>query len=543
MIKKESIDKLSNLIDIVDVVGSYIPLKKSGSNYVCVCPFHDDHSPSMHINSQKGFYHCFSCKAGGDSIKFVMEYEKLSYPEAIEKLASMYNFSLEYSFDNKYQTREDKKILEKLNSFYKSLLYKNQDAINYLKSRKIESSMIEKFELGWAGESQLSLNLLQNEEIPLQDALDCGAVKNSEKGIYASFSHRITFPIYNHTGKLVGFGGRTISNHPAKYINSPESQIFNKSAIFYAYNLAKKQAFEKGQIIITEGYLDTIMLHSIGITNAVAVLGTALTREHLPLLKRGNLEAILCFDGDSAGINAAKKSARLLMENKIKSKVILLQGGLDPADMVVNGEIKELENLLNSGVESGEFYIRKTLENLDLSTPLHKEEALKIVSEFTNSLDEMIAHSYTPLIASILKIDPKFIRYKNSKSQAWQNQSPANQKKGIKDYVELAVLKASLEGKIDISLLHGEIFLFHKNIYDAIRISHKNNDDLVLLRELEMSGDVENLDENGINLALARLQIRYLEGLLPRIANSNEIDKFDKIIKIKQQIAHLKGLK
>ncbi|WP_235600281.1 CHC2 zinc finger domain-containing protein, partial [Campylobacter fetus] len=150
MIEASSIENLKNIVDIADVVGSYLPLKRSGSDFVCVCPFHNDKNPSMRVSPSKGIFHCFSCKAGGDSIKFIMDYEKLSYPEAIEKLANMYNFTLNYT-DTKNELHYDKKILENLNLYYKSMLYKNREAINYLYSRGINDAMIEKWELGWAG--------------------------------------------------------------------------------------------------------------------------------------------------------------------------------------------------------------------------------------------------------------------------------------------------------------------------------------------------------------------------------------------------------
>ena len=356
MISKNSIENLKNVVDIADVVGSYIPLKKSGANFVCVCPFHNDKHPSMSVSPSKGIYHCFSCKAGGDAIKFVMEYEKLGYVEAIEKLASIYNISLEYT-SSKNELKTDKKILENLNLHYKTLLYKNPEAINYLKSRSITDAIIEKWELGWAAASQNTLNLLQNENIEPKEALEVGAIKQNESGYYASFINRITFPIYNHLGRLVGFGGRTISDNPAKYINSPQSQIFDKSKIFYGYDKAKSEIYRSQSMVICEGYMDCIMLHAAGVSNAVAVLGTALTQKHIPLIKRGDIKVTLSFDSDDAGVNAAFKSARLLMEHQIDGKVVLISGGKDPAELVASSKDQELRDMLSGGVELGEFYI------------------------------------------------------------------------------------------------------------------------------------------------------------------------------------------
>jgi len=357
MIDPKSIERLKAQTDIVDIVGHYLPLKKSGANFVCVCPFHDDKNPSMSVSPSRGIFHCFSCKAGGDAIKFVMDYEKLSYPEAVEKIAGLQNFTLNYVRGGE-PAKENKHILENANAFYRSLLYKTPAAVEYLYSRGITDELIDKFELGFAPESAQTIRLLQNEQIEPKEALEVGIVKQNENGIYASFINRITFPIYTHAGRLVGFGGRTISGNPAKYVNSPQSAVFDKSTLFYGYHLAKREIFSKNQIIITEGYMDVIMLHKAGFDNVVAVLGTALTTKHLPLLKRGEISVILCFDGDDAGINAATKSALLLAQNEIDASVVIIEGGADPADMVVAGKIEYLRQIFESGTEIGGGSIR-----------------------------------------------------------------------------------------------------------------------------------------------------------------------------------------
>lgn len=406
MIKNESIENLLATVDIVDVVEKYVPLKRSGANFVGVCPFHDDSHPSMSVSSKLGIFHCFSCKAGGNAIKFIQDYEKISFPEAVEKLAGMYNFALQYTGAKVQERSEEKKVLGILNAYYQSCLYQNPAAVKYLHDRGLSDQSIRKFGLGYAGASAQTIRVLQNEEIPPQDALNAGAVKQNERGLYASFIERITFPIYNHASKLVGFGGRTISDNPAKYVNSPQCALFDKSRIFYAFDLAKKSAIAKKTLIITEGYMDVIMLHQAGIDNAVAVLGTALTPAHLPLIKRAELNVVLSFDGDAAGINAAIKSARLLCLNKIDSSVAIIGGGADPADMIVAGKVRELEQIYASGMESGEFLIRRIAKKYDLARPVQKEAALNEIKEFTTALGPVLAESYQSLVAQILNVSP-----------------------------------------------------------------------------------------------------------------------------------------
>lgn len=546
MISKNSIENLKNIVDIADVVGSYIPLKKSGANFVCVCPFHNDKHPSMSISPSKGIYHCFSCKAGGDAIKFVMEYEKLGYVEAIEKLASIYNVSLEYT-SSKNEPKIDKKILENLNLHYKTLLYKNPEALNYLKSRSITDAIIEKWELGWAAGSQNTLNLLQNENIEPKEALEVGAIKQNESGYYASFINRITFPIYNHLGRLVGFGGRTISDNPAKYINSPQSQIFDKSKIFYGYDKAKSEIYRSHSIVICEGYMDCIMLHAAGINNAVAVLGTALTQKHIPLIQRGDIKVTLSFDSDSAGINAAFKSARLLMEHQIDGKVVLISGGKDPAELVASGKDMELRDMLNGGVELGEFYITQLVKNLNPKTPIEIAKSLKAIQEFSFGLNPIVADAYVPLVSTLLRIDPGSFRLsKTTKRRDNSNLAKTQTNTQIqnlpviekKDIAELSILKNMLKNPEYCQIVeqyYGVEIFKDKATYRAVVGSQSQNNEYI--RELELSQNLEEYKSvNELHNAIRPLAVGYYERLL-----KNKNLTIEEIIECKKRISMLKG--
>lgn len=546
MISKNSIENLKNVVDIADVVGSYIPLKKSGANFVCVCPFHNDKHPSMSVSPSKGIYHCFSCKAGGDAIKFVMEYEKLGYVEAIEKLASIYNVALEYT-SSKNEPKIDKKILENLNLHYKTLLYKNPEALNYLKSRSITDAIIEKWELGWAAGSQNTLNLLQNENIEPKEALEVGAIKQNESGYYASFINRITFPIYNHLGRLVGFGGRTISDNPAKYINSPQNQIFDKSKIFYGYDKAKSEIYRSHSIVICEGYMDCIMLHAAGINNAVAVLGTALTQKHIPLIQRGDIKVTLSFDSDSAGINAAFKSARLLMEHQIDGKVVLISGGKDPAELVASGKDMELRDMLSGGVELGEFYITQLVKNLNPKTPIEIAKSLKAIQEFSFGLNPIVADAYVPLVSTLLRIDPGSFRLsKTTKRRDNSNLAKTQTNTQIqnlpviekKDIAELSILKNMLKNPEYCQIVeqyYGVEIFKDKATYRAVVGSQSQNNEYI--RELELSQNLEEYKSvNELHNAIRPLAVGYYERLL-----KNKNLTIEEIIECKKRISMLKG--
>lgn len=522
MIDPKSIERLKAQTDIVDIVGHYLPLKKSGANFVCVCPFHDDKNPSMSVSPSRGIFHCFSCKAGGDAIKFVMDYEKLSYPEAVEKIAGLQNFTLNYVRGGE-PAKENKHILENANAFYRSLLYKTPAAVEYLYSRGITDELIDKFELGFAPESAQTIRLLQNDQIEPKEALEVGIVKQNENGIYASFINRITFPIYTHAGRLAGFGGRTISGNPAKYVNSPQSAVFDKSTLFYGYHLAKREIFTKNQIIITEGYMDVIMLHKAGFNNVVAVLGTALTTKHLPLLKRGEISVILCFDGDDAGINAATKSALLLAQNEIDGSVVIIEGGADPADMVVAGKIEYLRQIFESGTEIGEFYIRHLASGFDLSRPVQKQKALEAIQAFTASLKPIVANSYAPLVAKILKIAEgsfRLTRGANTQAtqermQAYEMQNFGKNQHGRKDILEIRFLKTMLENpnlkKIVLENLKTEYFVRHRDIFEAVAQGVGTDDPAVRELMFENYDAFKNEDEILKNIVI--LKVGFYENL------------------------------
>jgi len=548
MIDPKSIERLKAQTDIVDVVGHYLPLKKSGANFVCVCPFHDDKNPSMSVSPSRGIFHCFSCKAGGDAIKFVMDYEKLSYPEAVEKIAGLQNFTLNYVRGGE-PAKENKHILENANAFYRSLIYKTPAAVEYLYSRGITDELIDKFELGFAPESAQTIRLLQNDQIEPKEALEVGIVKQNENGIYASFINRITFPIYTHAGRLVGFGGRTISGNPAKYVNSPQSAVFDKSTLFYGYHLAKREIFTKNQIIITEGYMDVIMLHKAGFNNVVAVLGTALTTKHLPLLKRGEISVILCFDGDDAGINAATKSALLLAQNEIDGSVVIIEGGADPADMVVAGKIEYLRQIFESGTEIGEFYIRHLASGFDLSRPVQKQKALEAIQAFTASLKPIVANSYVPLVAKILNIaEGSFwlTRGANTQAaqermQAYEMQNLGKNQRGQKDQLELQILKTMIENEslkgIVLENLKPEYFVRHRDVFEAVAQGVDADDPAV--RELMFESYDAFADEEKIFEAVNVFKTRFYKNMykkysaakIPLEEKALILKKIDKILK------------
>lgn len=525
MITKESIENLSQRLNIVDIIENYIEVKKQGSSFVCICPFHADKNPSMHINPTKGFYHCFACKAGGDAFKFVMDYEKLSFADAVEKVASLSNFTLGYTKEKQENKKELKSILPSLNAYFKDNLKHHKEVLTYLYQRALNDKDIAKFELGFAGASEDSIRLLQNQKIPLEDAMSVGALKKDENNeFYASFIWRVTFPIYDHKDLLVGFGGRTLNpNVPAKYVNSPQNILFDKSRIFYAFNIAKENIAKKKEIIVCEGYMDAIAFHKAGFNNAVAVLGTALTEHHLPLIRRYDAKVILCFDNDEAGLKAATRSAFLLSTNKIDGKVAILQGGKDPAELVAKNESTKLHNILDEGIELGEFYIRRLISTHSIISALDKQKALETIQKFTFNLEPLVANSYTSLVSNLLKVDEKFIVLSQNSKKTIQTPLISQNKYNFpKEKIHIAELEL-----IAFLKQHPDICNDFKQISDSVCFKHKILLDKILekkgyedsdIREFESKNIRKNLNYSEFLLGICKVNLAFLNNV--KIKNS-----------------------
>jgi len=525
MITKNSIENLKNTIDIVDILGGFIQVKKSGANFKACCPFHGEKTPSFVISPAKQIYHCFGCGVGGDAIKFVMEFEKLSYPEAIEKVAMLSNFSLEY--DDNYK-KQDYSVIEKLNEYYQKLLSSNDTVNAYLKERGISSFSIERFELGFAPSSNETVNYLKNNFLNLADGKDFGLIDYGQNGVYARFIDRITFPIYSANNQLVGFGGRTISGHNAKYINSPQTKYFNKSKLLYGYNIAKEHIFKEHKIIVTEGYLDVIMLHQAGFKTAVATLGTALTVEHLPLLKRSESKIIVAYDGDIAGLNAAFKASSLLSQNSFDGGVVIFGDNFDPADMVKNRKIEQLNEMFLHPKPFVEYCIDFISQSYDLFNPNEKQKALNEINEYFKNLSPIMQQSYQSYVSSKLNINSNLINLTKEKNRNYQKIHLSQI-----DIAELSIIKTLLETEsllgVVLNVISEEMFQTHRNEFNLF-LNDKSDPTLrgILLQE---EVKIYNLEELKSQIML--LLVPYYNKKLQNISNDKEIDFKEKTRKIR----------
>ena len=313
-------------------------------------------------------------------------------------------------------------------------------------------------------------------------AIELGIIDSGSNGLYARFIERITFPIFLQSGKLVGFGGRTISGHNAKYVNSPATKLFNKSVLLFGYNLARESIYQSKEIIITEGYLDVIMLHQAGFTNSVATLGTALTSQHVPLLKKSDAKVILGYDGDKAGMEAAYKASILLAQNDFVGGVVIFQNGQDPADYVKEGRVEELKSLFLHPKYFVEFVldyiVKDNLGNyrFNINRPEEKQKILIKIEEFLSTLKPVMAEEFKEYAAQLINLHPKYIKIKKLNNQKNSYKTKDNPQNKIIDISEILILQGIINypDKKDIILaaLDSSMFQCHKEEFEYIQMGN-----------------------------------------------------------------------
>ena len=374
MIPEEVIQKVRDTANIREIVEEYVPLRKTGRNWVGLCPFHSEQDPSFTVSEEKQLFHCFGCNEGGDVFRFLMKLKGLSFIEAIKYVADRYGIDIPQKPLSKKEKEKhkEKDLLLKANKeaslFYHDLLLNSSEGekpLKYLISRGITEDIIRSFKIGWAPDSWEKLvNYLKNKDIPEDIAEKAGLIvkRTSSKGYYDRFRARIIFPIENIHGDIVALGGRVIDDSLPKYLNSPETPVYQKSQLLYGLYKAKEAIRKKGIGIVVEGYLDLISLFQYGIENVVATLGTALTEKHISLLKRHSRKWVLIFDGDSAGIKAALRTLPLFFKASLDVKVLNLPDEHDP-DSFIRSEGKEKFLDLIEDASSGlDFAIKKAIE-------------------------------------------------------------------------------------------------------------------------------------------------------------------------------------
>jgi DNA primase len=469
MIKQTTIDQISE-IDIVEVVGSYMDIRKAGITYKARCPFHDEKTPSFSVSPNKGVAHCFGCGWHGNAIKFVQDYEKIPFPEAVETLGDRYGVEIEYERGNSNVKKLDLDKLEILNDLFIETLHKKEFAYNYLIERGVKPETIKKFKLGYAPSSYEILSYLNDKRIPYKEMEELGVLAIDDRGSYYSrFTERVMFPIFSPNGKIIAFGGRTLGDHPAKYINSPSTSIFNKSKTLYGYNFAKMNLIREREVTLVEGYLDVIMLHQVGVETAVAPLGTALTSDHIPLLKRGVDKVTLAFDGDRAGVEATLKGVDILLSTNLEIRVAPFESGLDPADLVKDGDIESLFKQFKNSRNALHFYIDKIVSNYDISNPFQKNSAKNEINErLLSKLNGILRDDMLFYTDKSLQVTTPEFSFKKSKVKINERDTSKN----FFGLGELSIIRTLLENRELIEMIREELnendFIHYGDYYHKI---------------------------------------------------------------------------
>ena len=374
---KSAIADIKARLSIVDVIQGFVSLKKSGKNHIGLCPFHDDKNPSMHVNDEKGFFHCFSCGAGGDVFGFLMRYSNIGFPEALKELARKAGVRLPASRPRTKSERKKEAASARffeINSLVCSFYHENllgsgenpAQAREYLESRGITSQIIKEFKLGFVPDGwEALLKFASAKKIGVKELEELGLVvaRESGSGHYDRFRNRIIFPINEITGRICGFGGRTLSEDEPKqpkYMNSPESPVFDKKSVLYGLYHSKSEIGRERKAVLVEGYMDFIKLYANGIRNVVATLGTAFTNEHARLLRRFCEEVVIVYDGDTAGIRSAVRAGEILLEQEISSSICRIPDGLDPDDYLEEHGSESLAELIVDAVDVSDFIIDDT---------------------------------------------------------------------------------------------------------------------------------------------------------------------------------------
>jgi len=382
-ITNEMINEIRNKNDIVDVISKYIPLTQRGKNYFGICPFHDDHSPSMSVSKEKQIFTCFSCGATGNVFTFVQDYEHIGFYDAVRLLGNRVGYNLTSSNVTKNKNAEAYEIYDLACRFYQNNLntIQGKNANEYLEKRSIDKDTIKKFKIGLSVSKTSLTDYLISKGYSLPKLISLGISNENGSDL---FTNRIMFPLYDLEGKVIAFSGRIYNTKDgSKYINTKETPIFKKGNILYNYHNAKEMLKKNASIIVMEGFMDVIRANTVGITNCIATMGTALTKQNATLLKKMANEIILCFDGDSAGEEATISAINVLKEIDVIPKVVRLEEDLDPDEYILKYGRESFELKINNPKSSIEFLMEQHKNNKNLTDI---EDITKYINESLNDL-------------------------------------------------------------------------------------------------------------------------------------------------------------
>ncbi|MBQ5440652.1 MAG: DNA primase [Firmicutes bacterium] len=417
MIQRNSgsgVEDLKSQLNISDVIGRVVPLKRAGSNFKGVCPFHNEKTPSFVVSDQKQIFTCFGCGATGDVIEFTKRYYNLDFVEACEKLGKEYGIevNLRNASPNKDKDRLYNINREAARFFYKAFTGSANPGYTYMKKRGMDDAILKKFGIGYADREWDSLyKYLKSKGAEDKDLLDLGLISRGKDGkYYDKFRHRVIFPIINTSGKVIGFGGRRIDeNDNPKYLNSPENLIFQKKNNLYALNITKQEIGKEGNAILVEGYMDVISLYQSGVRNVAASLGTALTENQAKLIKRYTANVSLCYDADNAGIAAALRGVDILTPAGLKVKVFHVTDGKDPDEYAKAHGRDAFMDLVKGAPTAVRYKLDSAKKGIDLEKDSGKVEYMKLAADILRKLSPVEMDIYVRSLAEELRISERAI--------------------------------------------------------------------------------------------------------------------------------------
>lgn len=513
----EEVRSRNNIVDVISECG--VALKQAGTNYKALCPFHEEKTPSFSVSSEKQIFYCFGCQAGGDVIHFLQKHEGKSFVESIEWLAKRANITLP-AREAKYSARQ-KRIndLSELNTFavkyYHELLrtgQHSQQAREYLKNRGIVTKMTNLFQLGYAKAQRNDLvKTATHEGWTVEQLVDVGLIKNEDKGPQDRFWNRLLFPIHNERGVPVGFGGRALSDeHQPKYLNSPATDLYNKSRILYNLDKARQSIARKKSAILVEGYMDVLMLYQHGIENVIAVSGTSLSEEHAALLKRYTPEVVIVFDGDVSGLQAAQRGLNKLIAEEIRVRIALMSKGDDPDSFVKENGADAFTERIDRSINLIEFQIQAAAQEKNIRRPDVITRVVRDVSELLVNIKHRVERAeYVKYAARELNVDEGLIwrelRDLGLKETPTANRRTPAKKMTIREQIELQFIQSLLQAPEYIPAV--------KSVFDCNDISQPHLAKIAeMLWQKSENGDtveiqhiLDNCEDEKLKSAITRL--------------------------------------
>lgn len=411
-LSNEELNNIRNNINIVDAISNYINLEKRGKNFFGICPFHNDHTPSLSVSEEKQIYTCFVCGASGNVFTFIKEYENISFIEAVNKVASMSGISLSQKFNITKKYDKEYKAYDLAVKFYKNNL-KSQDgikALEYLKQRSLTDEIIDEFDIGVSLLDNNLSKLLSSKKFDEEMLYKIGLV-NKKETIYDLFKKRIMFPIHNNSGDPIAFSARVYNGETeSKYINTKETYIFKKGEVLFNYHRASSIAKKEGVLILCEGQMDAIRIYASGLKNVCATMGTALTNYHVNLIKKLNVKVILNMDSDMPGVKAAIQNGELLRKNNIETFILKLNDAKDPDEYIIKFGIDKYKDSLNHAISLFEFKMNYLKMNKDLNKADELTEYINLVMEELNKYeDDLLKNITVNKLSEQYKIDKSIL--------------------------------------------------------------------------------------------------------------------------------------